>query len=464
MSNRLICSVLALVFAWGLQAGEYVNGIEALRGEKWWGDSTVMVSSMGRYVYGAGAEPVKAGKTLREAFIVCALKNLGPGRSPDPRMFTLPVYETALELGFTQGESEVVGYAEKLLAEGFPPGIMVIAEGWQKVSGPYEFDPELYPDPKRMVDRLHESGFRVMLTISAGVPRWGSVFGTALRDGQLLPLSHMLDMGNDVQFERLRTGFEKIKAECGFDGFRFDWRPYSPSGKFVENMLSLGEGGGMIQYCRLTEQPYAPYLSSTGAGSSPAMVENIVMAGLRGYPYVQTEAMQGYIRETTRAGERDMADYLLMQCGMPVVSVDFAPWRITDPVLYAAVREAMNIRAAMGDYVARLVADSRRTGEPLVRHMEYQFPGNGFADCTDQFMLGPQYLFAPCVDGGDKRTVRFPRGTWVGRSGERIKGPVVRQLDCSAGELPCFELVSSGPLSGVFTAVKTLVNGKNTIN
>lgn len=36
-----------------------------------------------------------------------------------------------------------------------------------------------------------------------------------------------------------------------------------------------------------------------------------------------------------------------------------------------------------------------KTGEPIIRHMEYAFPHQGFVDCRDQFMLGDKYLVAP---------------------------------------------------------------------
>lgn len=51
----------------------------------------------------------------------------------------------------------------------------------------------------------------------------------------------------------------------------------------------------------------------------------------------------------------------------------------------------------------------QRPGEPIVRHMEYQYPHQGFIDCKDQFMLGDKYLVAPMLTSGTSRTVMLPR-------------------------------------------------------
>lgn len=498
LKHKFLSVVFVLISICGAVAAENVTEVELQKGEKWWGLSYdgsveqpmvkpfeetvvvdpagfkmpigVMISSTGRYIYSSvpmkvdfdgdkfiitsaveKVEVQKGGKSLREAYVVCALKNFTPGEAPDAEMFALPVYETAYEFGYAQGESEIIGYAEKLLAEGFPSGIIVIADGWQKVNGPYEFDTDLYPDPKGMVDKLHGLGFKVMLTVTPFVPKWGRTFATALKNGQILGEQYrngateyaVLDMGNEAQFERLKTGVDKIKAAYGFDGFRFDCGDDVPhDGKFMENMMGLRGDMTLVSFWGMRQGQYVPYVGEIGPGSLNedmylSALRNVIAGGIMGYPYMQSVLYTPLVL----TDQRSMADFLLLQCGMPVMSVDFAPWRITDQAMYANVKAAVNFRASLAEYVRKLVADSRRTGEPLARHMEYQFPKSGFFDCDDQFMLGPKYLFAPCVDGADKRMVRFPKGTWVGRNGEKVKGPVVKQVDCSAGELVYYESV-----------------------
>ena len=54
-------------------------------------------------------------------------------------------------------------------------------------------------------------------------------------------------------------------------------------------------------------------------------------------------------------------------------------------------------------------------------------------------MIGSKYLVAPLLGESDTRTVRFPRGVWIGPQGERFKGPLVTTVISRDGELLIFE-------------------------
>ncbi|MBO7455860.1 MAG: glycoside hydrolase, partial [Paludibacteraceae bacterium] len=82
-----------------------------------------------------------------------------------------------------------------------------------------------------------------------------------------------------------------------------------------------------------------------------------------------------------------------------------------------------------------------KTGEPIVRLMEYQFPHQGFADVKDQFMLGDKYLVAPVVDNGLERDVRLPQGTWRDELGKKYKGGKIYHIEVPLDRLPYFEKI-----------------------
>ena len=125
---------------------------------------------------------------------------------------------------------------------------------------------------------------------------------------------------------------------------------------------------------------------------------------------------------------------------MPSPRIPYAPWRISDKNLYAQLKNTLLLRASLCEYVSRTVAESNRTAEPVVRHMEYQFPRSGFADCDNQFMLGNRYLVAPPLDESPQRMVRLPKGVWTDMNGKRYKGPVVVNASAQDGRMICFEL------------------------
>ncbi|WP_392448777.1 hypothetical protein ACF3OB_08655 [Capnocytophaga canis] len=76
----------------------------------------------------------------------------------------------------------------------------------------------------------------------------------------------------------------------------------------------------------------------------------------------------------------------------------------------------------LGDYILQQAKKSAKTGEPIVQHMEYAFPNQGFEDCKDQYMLGDTYLVAPIMEKSNVRSVKLPKGKWKDDKGKVYKG------------------------------------------
>jgi alpha-glucosidase len=71
--------------------------------------------------------------------------------------------------------------------------------------------------------------------------------------------------------------------------------------------------------------------------------------------------------------------------------------------------------------------------------MEYAFPGEGFATCRDQFMLGEKYMVAPVVTPGHARPVQFPRGKWRDDRGKVYRGGKTETIEVPLDCLLYFE-------------------------
>lgn len=154
-----------------------------------WGDNKgnqaqpLLLSSKGRYVW--SEEPIKydfnqgkltvsvregkiisgtAGSTLRSAYEF-SVKNFFPpdGRIPDPLLFTHPQYNTWIELMYDQNENDILAYAENIIKNGYSPGVLMIDDNWQEDYGNWDFSPRKFSDPKGMIKKLHEMGFKVMV-------------------------------------------------------------------------------------------------------------------------------------------------------------------------------------------------------------------------------------------------------------------------------------------------------------
>ena len=87
----------------------------------------------------------------------------------------------------------------------------------------------------------------------------------------------------------------------------------------------------------------------------------------------------------------------------------------------------------MGTYILEQAHHAAKTGEPIIRHMEYAFPHQGFVDCKDQFMLGDKYLIAPVLTKEHTRRVMLPKGVWIDGYRQKVQGAENDRSDGSSG-------------------------------
>jgi len=128
---------------------------------------------------------------------------------------------------------------------------------------------------------------------------------------------------------------------------------------------------------------------------------------------------------------------------MPMMQFSAAPWRVLDSTHLAAVKQAVALRKAHTPYIMELARRAARTGEPIVRPMEYDFPHEGLAEVTDQFMVGDRFLVAPVLErGAISRGVRLPSGRWRAPDGTVMKGGRAVRISAPLDALPVFERLS----------------------
>jgi len=98
------------------------------------------------------------------------------------------------------------------------------------------------------------------------------------------------------------------------------------------------------------------------------------------------------------------------------------------------------LRAKYLPTILKLAHHAAKTGEPIVRSMEYVFPHQGYEAVHDQFLLGDEILVAPALEKGiTSRAVRLPPGTWMDSQGKRLIGPATITTSAALDELPIFE-------------------------
>lgn len=531
MKRILLLAFVLLICSVGRAAERKETRVPPLSEERWWGGMVALgskmpfgenlrlydlakenlnnqnvpflLSSKGRYIWSdspfafelkegvlhiysdpdTDVRPVVAGKTLKEAYLAASAKHFPPsGLLPDSLFFSMPQYNTWIELMYNQNQADIMRYAHHVIDNKFPVGVFMVDDNWQKYYGNFEFKPERFPDPRGMVDELHRMGFRIMLWICPFVSPDSPEFRELQAKGYLIRkkgtneaaiipwwngYSACYDMSNPQAADHLRRQLQQVQATYGIDGFKFDagdishytdpdlayhdptatsvemceyWAKFGRSFPFNEYRACWKMGGeALVQ--RLGDKDYS-------WNAMRLLIPDMLSAGLLGYAYTCPDMIGGgQFGSFLHVDQAKLDQELIVRsCQvhalMPMMQFSVAPWRILDARHLEICRTYALLHQRMGSYIVELARRSAETGEPIVRTLEYMFPHQGFIDCKDQFMLGDRYLVAPVlVKGAVSRQVRLPKGIWKDETGKTFRGPKTIEVPAPLERLPWFEKI-----------------------
>ena len=133
-------------------------------------------------------------------------------------------------------QEKVLDFARQIVENGFPHSVLEIDDRWQAAYGDLEFDPERFPDPKEMIDQLHEMGFKVTSWVipflhpksKAGIE--GAEKGYFVKNQEGGPYlvrwwqgnGYLLDSTNPAAMAWFGNRLRKLQEQSGLDGFKFD--------------------------------------------------------------------------------------------------------------------------------------------------------------------------------------------------------------------------------------------------
>jgi len=425
----------------------------------------------------------QAGNTLKSAYLAASAKYFpASGVLPAEEFFTKPQYNTWIELMYNQNQDDILKYAQNILDNNFPTGVLMIDDNWQRYYGNFDFRAERFPDPKGMVQKLHSQGFKVMLWICPFVSPDSPEYRELAQKGYLIKKkgkdepailnwwngqSACYDLTNPSAFNHFVTILKKMQADYGIDGFKFD---AGDNAFYDENLLDSYDKNALsvdhtLAWAKLgLEFPFNEYRAGWKMGGQPLvqrlgdktyswnsvriLIPDMIAAGLLGYAYTCPDMIGG--GEFTTFLNKKAEDFdqsLIVRSAqvhalMPMMQYSVAPWRILNTENLEIVRQCALLHEKFGDYILEAAKQSSKTGEPILSHMEYSFPAEGFATVTDQFMLGEKYLVAPVVDNRLEREVKLPKGyKWKDDVGKIYKGGKTYRLDVPLTRLPYFERI-----------------------
>lgn len=447
--------------------------------------SPLLLSSKGRYIWSDVpfefsvkgdqlilSQPVEidsTGHNLKEAFINAARKHFpSKGKLPDTLLFTRPQYNTWIELVYNQNQTDIIKYANAIIDNGFPAGVLMIDDNWADYYGRFDFRKDRFENAAAMVDSLHKMGFKVMLWVSPFVSPDTEVFRDLLSKKLLLlsgtnpaiipwwnGYSAVLDFTNPAAKDWFKGRLDYMVKTYHMDGFKFDagdaeFYPSQPN----EHSRLWGEIGlnyPLNEYramWKMAGEPLVQRLRDKQHSWTDLqkLIPHLTLAGLLGYNFTCPDMIGG--GEYGSFIGRDKLDEELVvrsaQCSalMPMMQFSVAPWRVLNKQNLGIVKGAVETRKKHTAYILQLAKESAKNGQPIVRSMEYEFPNQGFAEVKGQFMLGGKYLVAPVLTKDAKKLVYFPKGKWRSDKGEIIKGPATIEQVVPLDRLPVYELIS----------------------
>ena len=437
----------------------------------------------------------KAGANLAEAYRYASKTWFPPtGEEPELLYFSAPQYNTWIELTYHQNERDILAYAKSMVDHGLPPGVFMIDDTWQQAYGEWNFESSRFQNPKEMMDSLHAMGFKVLLWVCPfvsmdtpayrrvawgrnpddvkGYPTKGGFLMERRSDGRAVPAavdwwngrSALLDFTHPNAVAWFSEQLDRLVRDYGADGFKFDGGGvhfYSAKGGgFAANDKSKSPAAQSALYGEFALKfKGSEYRNGFGFAGKPVimrlhdknhswdalarLVPDMLAAGFVGCPFICPDMIGGGEWTAFLPGSPFDPEIFIRSAQIhalcPMMQISASPWRVLDQEHQRLFNEVVALRQRFAPLLVELAKESAKTGEPMMRNLEYEFPGMGYAGVKDEFMMGDRLLVAPVITkGAVERKVVIPPGKWRDADGKVFAGPAEVVVPAPLAKLPYF--------------------------
>ena len=459
-------------------------------------DGVITMDADGAVCVEAATEP-----TLPGAYRYAMRKWFPPsGKTPDLLFFTAPQLNTWIELTYHQNQKDILAYARSMLDHGVPPGVLMIDDTWQAGYGDWRFEPSRFPNPKEMVDSLHAMGYKVMLwmcpyvgmdTLAFRRIAWGrnpdDVRGYPAKGGFLTEptaakpgegeynfktkpkacgwwngYSAFLDFSHPNANAWFTETLDGLVRDFGVDGFKFDGADLGAYNLSDRRALDPQATCGTLNnaYCAYAlKYPFCEVRNTWRMQQLPVVVRlhdkmhewtalnrivaDMIAAGLLGQPFICPDMVGGGDWIAFIPGSPFDPELFIRSAQIhalcPMMQISASPWRVLDAPHQEIFKKVLAIRQKFAPRIAALAKKTGETGEPILRNLEYNYPGKGYAHVIDEFMMGEDLLVAPVLKKGEaSRAVVLPPGMWLADDGATFNGPCTIIVQTPLSRLPHF--------------------------
>ncbi|MBO4468231.1 MAG: glycoside hydrolase, partial [Clostridia bacterium] len=262
---------------------------------------------------------------------------------------------------------------------------------------------------------------------------------------------------------------KKLMDDYGVDGFKFDggsledytadnpinggandeftaaerniaWNDFGTKYRFHEYKDTF-KGGGKRSIQRLRDKRHS--WENDGLNS---LIPNAILQGMLGHPFICPDMVGGgeWLDRALGTAVDSELFVRMAQCSalFPMMQFSWAPWEAVDKDALALIKAAHDLHNNFSGKIMELVGDAVKTGEPILRPLEYNFPNSGFETVKDAFMLGEDILVAPVIKKGETvRKICLPEGLWRGFDKKEYSGNREISVPVTLADLPYFERI-----------------------
>ncbi|PWH18177.1 MAG: glycoside hydrolase [Anaerolineae bacterium] len=403
-----------------------------------------------------------------------------PTDIPPEQLFRLPTWTTWARYKMFITQETILNFADEIIQNGYPYGVLEIDDRWQMHYGDLAFDPRRFPDPRGMIARLHEQGFQVTAWVIPFFDPASDTFAEASAQGYLLRqpdgtpypvrwwqgIGGLLDVTNPRALAWFRERLAHFQQETGLDGYKFDAGEavFFPSDALSTETLHPNQYTQryiefIAQHFRLTEvrsawkNQRAPIFfrqwdkeSSWGLDNGlHSVLSGILSLGLCGYPFILPDMIGGNAYDCLADAEL-MIRWTQLNALLPAMQFSLAPWDY-GAECNALCRRYAELHLEFAPHILAQARQAAQTGEPIIRPLWWLAPHNEHAlTCNDQFLLGNDILVAPVVHPGQRtRDIYLPPGVWCNYwTGTQYQGEtILHDFPAPLETLPLFTACAS---------------------
>ncbi len=368
----------------------------------------------------------------------------------------------------------------------------VIVQDWQ-YWGKYgwnamKWDERYYPDPKGMIDRLHDMNVKFMVSVWSKIDPSGEVGRQFAAKGYYIPGTQWVDFFNPAAASLYWKEFSERMLSLGIDAWWLDATEpenddlagrstFAGPGDKVRDIYPLVVNRTVYEGQRkdapskrvllltrcafLGQQRYASATWSGDIGSSWESLKRQITAGLgytaSGLPYWTTDA-GGFFRPgpgqyTDPAYRERFLRWFQFATFSPLQRVhgfqtDTEPWRYGDQV-ESEVRRYLDLRQQLLPYIYSQAAAVTFQGSTLMRPLVMDFTHDDQALAQKyEYMFGPAFLVSPVLEPGATRWPVYAPATAGGWynfwTGSRVPPGTTTGIEAPLDQIPV--LVRAGSI------------------